>query len=344
MKQQPLGRSDLIVSSVCLGTMTFGRQNSEAEGHAQLDLARDRGINFIDTAEMYPVPTTPERVGLTESIVGTWLVRQKRDQVVVATKATGPGRMNWIRDGELAFNRANLTRAVDGSLQRLKTDYIDLYQLHWPDRYVPTFGAYQYDPAQERPYTPLQETVEALADLIKAGKIRHWGLSNETPWGLMKFLELADRLGLPRPVSVQNAYNLLNRGWEIGMNEITLREGVPLLPYSVLGFGFLTAKYLDNPAAVGRATLFEGFTQRYTKPRVAKVVAAYATLARRNGLTPAQLAIAFAATRWFVGSTILGATRVEDLGQNIDACAMSLSDELLAAIEEIHLDCMNPAP
>ena len=199
MQIKALGKTGLVVPSICLGTMTFGRQNSEAEAHAQLDLALARGISFLDAAEMYPVPSTPEREGLTETIIGHWLARQARDQVIVATKATGPGRQTWIRDGELAFTAANLNRAIDGSLSRLQTDYVDLYQLHWPDRNVPTFGGYQFKPEQERDYTPLLETLEALAALIKAGKIRHWGLSNESPWGLMKFLELADRHGLPRP-------------------------------------------------------------------------------------------------------------------------------------------------
>lgn len=344
MALKSLGRSDLLVSPICLGTMTFGRQNTEAEAHAQLDLALARDINFLDAAEMYPVPSTPEREGLTETIIGNWLVRQARERIVVATKATGPGRMNWIRDGQLNFTLPNLTRAVDNSLRRLQTDYIDLYQLHWPDRNVPIFGAYEFKPSQERDYTPLLETAEAMGALIKSGKIRNWGLSNETPWGLMKFLELADRHGLPRPVTVQNAYNLLNRNWENGMSEITLREGIPLLPYSVLGFGFLTAKYLDNPAAVGRATLFEGFAQRYGKPQVGKAVASYAALARRRGLTPAQMAIAFVFSRWFVDSTIIAATRVEDLAGNIDACSMVLEEDLLAEIEAIHLESMNPAP
>jgi len=225
-----LGNSGLSVSSVCLGTMTFGQQNSEQEAHQQLDYALERGINFIDTAEMYPVPPRAETCHRTEQYVGTWLKRQARDQVVVATKAAGPGRsMNWIREGNLPFTSTNLQQALEGSLRRLQTDYVDLYQLHWPDRNVPVFGQYHFDPDKERETVPLLETMQALYELMRAGKIRHWGMSNETPWGLMAALKLADENNLPRPVSVQNAYNLLNRIWENGLSEIGYRENVSWL-------------------------------------------------------------------------------------------------------------------
>ena len=340
-----LGNSDLSVPSVCLGTMTFGQQNSEADAHAQLDYALGQGVNFIDTAEMYPVPARAETTGLTERHVGTWLKRQARDRIVLATKATGPGRaLDWIREGRLGFSRANLQQALDGSLQRLQTDYVDLYQLHWPDRNVPMFGHYHFDPSHERETVPLQETLAALADFIRAGRIRHWGLSNETPWGLMTVLRLADALGLPRPVSVQNAYSLLNRTWENGLAEIGFRERISLLAYSPLGFGVLSGKYLDDPTTPGRVNLFAGFAGRYGKPNTAPAVAAYAALARRHGLTPTQLALGFVYNRWCVGSTIVGATTMAQLQENLAARQTRLSPDILADIERIHLQFPNPAP
>ena len=336
---------NLQVSRICLGTMTFGQQNSEAEAHAQLDYALGRGVNFIDAAEMYPVPARRETSGRTEQYVGSWLRRQARDRVIVATKATGPARsLNWIREGQLSYTRANLRRALEGSLQRLQTDYVDLYQLHWPDRNTPMFGAYHFDPGQERETVPLRETLEALAGFIKEGKVRCWGLSNETPWGLMTFLRLADELGLPRPVSVQNAYSLLNRTWEGGLAEIGYREKVSLLAYSPLGFGFLTGKYLKDPQAPGRANLFRDFAQRYRKPNTAKAVAAYVDLAEQHGLTPARLALAFVHGRWCVGSAIIGATSMAQLQENLDAAAVTLSADVLQGIERIHLEYPNPAP
>ena len=345
MKTRTLGNSPLQVPHICLGTMTFGQQNCEAEAHAQLDYALRRGINFIDAAEMYPVPTRGETTGRTEQYVGSWLKGQARDKIVLATKATGPGRtLSWIREGELKFTRANLQKALDGSLQRLQTDYVDLYQLHWPDRNTPTFGNYHFNPEQERDTTPLRETLETLAEFIKAGKVRHWGPSNETPWGLMSYLRLADELGLPRPVTVQNAYNLLNRTWENGLAEIGYREKVSLLAYSPLAFGFLSGKYQQDPQAPGRVNLFEGFAGRYSKPNTAKAVAAYGELARQHGLTPTQLALAFVYERWCVGSTIIGATTMAQLKENLDAAEVSLSAEVLQAIEGIHLRYTNPAP
>ena len=345
MRTLTLGNSSLRVSSICLGTMTFGQQNSEAEAHAQLDYATARGVNFIDAAEMYPVPTRAETTGRTEQYVGTWLKRQARDKVILATKAAGPGRpLTWIRDGELNFTRANLRRALEGSLKRLQTDHVDLYQLHWPDRNAPIFGGYHFDPANERDSVPLRETLETLADFIREGKVRHWGPSNETPWGLMSFLRLADELNLPRPVSVQNAYNLLNRSWENGLSEIGYRENVSLLAYSPLGFGFLSGKYLKDPQAQGRAKLFPGFAGRYGKPNTAPALAAYADLAARHGLTPTQLALAFVHGRWCVGSTIIGATSMAQLEENLAAADLVLAPEILAAIEAIHLQYPDPAP
>ena len=345
MQYRKLGASDLNVSEICLGTMTFGNQNSEAEAHQQLDYALAQGINFIDSAEMYPVPTTAERYGQSEVLLGTWLVRQARDKVIVATKATGQGRsMDWIRNGQLAFDRTGLHAAVDASLKRLQTDHIDLYQLHWPERNTPIFGKYQFDPALERSFTPLRETLEVLADLVRAGKLRYIGLSNETPWGVMQFLRLAEEHGLPRIASVQNSYHLLNRSWENGLAEVGYRENIALVSYSPLAFGYLTGKYLDNPAAHGRVTLFPGFNFRYTKPNVQAALTAYADLARKNGMTPAQLALAFVYSRWFVTSAIIGATTVVQLQENIGALEVKLSDDVLKAVEEIHLRYTNPAP
>lgn len=345
MKYVTLGNSDLRVSSVCLGSMTWGTQNTESEGHAQLDYAFERGINFVDTAEMYSVPPNEESYGKTETIIGTWLKKQPRDRVVLATKIAGSGRtMKWIRNGELGFDRANIRAALEASLGRLQTDYVDLYQLHWPDRNAPVFGQYQFDPAKERASAPLRETLEALGELVTAGKIRYIGLSNETPWGVMQFLRLADEHGLPRIVSVQNAYNLLNRTWEGGLAEIGFREQISLLPYSPLAFGVLSGKYLNPATAAGRVTQFAGFAQRYTKPNVETAVAAYAALARRHGMTPAQLALAFVASRWFSASTIIGATTLAQLQEDIDACLLELPSDVLAEIEALYLQYTNPAP
>ena len=345
MKTIHLGNSDLNVTHICLGTMTFGQQNSEAEAHAQLDYALAQGINFIDTAEMYPVPAGAETAGLTEQYVGSWLKQQPRDRIILATKATGPGRgMTWIRQGQLHFSRDNLQQALHGSLQRLQTDYVDLYQLHWPDRNVPLFGGYHFQPELERESVPLQESLAAMADFIQTGKVRYWGLSNETPWGLLTVLRLADDMGLPRPVSVQNAYNLLNRTWENGLSEIAYREKISLLAYSPLGFGHLSGKYHQDPKAVGRVNLFEGFTGRYTKANTARAVAAYVDLARQHALTPTQLALAFTYSKWCVASTIIGATSMQQLRENIEADQVELSADVLAGIEQIHLQFPNPAP
>lgn len=345
MPTRRLGHSDLTVPDLCLGTMTFGQQTSEADAHAQLDLALARGINFIDAAEMYPVPARPETSGATEAIIGRWLVRQPRDRIVVATKVAGPSRnLDWIRNGPPALDRANIRAAIEGSLKRLQTDYIDLYQLHWPERNQPMFGQWQYDPAKERECTPIRAQLEALAELVQAGKVRCVGLSNEHPWGVMQFVRLAEEYGLPRPVSIQNAYSLLNRTFETGLAEVCHRENVGLLAYSPLAFGHLTGKYLDDPRADGRITLFESFGQRYAKPNVQPAVAAYAALARRHGLTPTQLALAFVRSRWFVASTIVGASSLAQLEEDLTACEVALSAEILQEIDAIHLAYTNPAP
>jgi len=325
--------------------MTFGQQTGEADAHAQLDLALAHGINFFDTAEMYAVPPRPETCGASETILGQWLARQPREKIIIATKAAGPSRnLTWIRGGPPAFDRTNLRAAVEGSLRRLQTDYIDLYQLHWPERNQPMFGVWQFNPAQERECTPIRSQLEALAELVAEGKIRHVGVSNEHPWGIMQFCRLADEFKLPRIVSTQNAYSLINRTFEIGLNEVCYRENVGMLAYSPLSFGHLTGKYLDNPQAAGRLTAFPAFGQRYEKPGVPLAVAAYVALARRHGLTPTQLALAFVRSRPFVASTIIGASHLGQLQEDLAALEISLTPEILADIDRIHLTHSNPAP
>lgn len=345
MKLRRLGESDLQVSELGLGTMTFGQQNDEASAHAQLDYAFDQGINFVDSAEMYPVPPRAETSGDTERIIGNWLARKPRDRVILATKVAGPARsLSWIRNGPAALDRANIRAAIEGSLQRLRTDYIDLYQLHWPERNQPMFGQYSFDPARERPGTPIEDQLAALAELVKEGKVRYIGLSNEHPWGVCRFIRLAEQYALPRVVSVQNGYNLLNRVFEYGLAEVCYREHVGLLAYSPLAFGHLSGKYLDRPAASGRVKLFPGFGQRYEKENVGAASRAYADLARRNGLSPARLALAFVSSRAFVASTLIGATDLEQLRENISACELTLAPAVFEEIEHIHLRFTNPAP
>lgn len=345
MERRTLGESDLNVSRVCLGTMTFGQQNSAAEAHAQLDHAFAEGINFIDTAEMYPVPPQADTYGATETIIGEWLCRQPRARIVLATKATGPARgLHWIRGGPPALDAANIRAAIEASLKRLRTDYVDLYQLHWPERNQPMFGQWAFDPSRERECTPIRTQLEVLAELVKEGKIRYVGVSNEHPWGVMRFIRLAEEHGLPRIVSIQNAYSLLNRVYEYGLAEVCHRERVGLLAYSPLAFGHLSGKYLADPAACGRLTSFENFGQRYAKPNVLPAVEAYVGLARRHGIAPATLALAYVHTRWFVSSTIIGATTLAQLEENISASRVALPREVIEEIEAIHLRHTNPAP
>lgn len=344
MEYRRLGSSDLNVSALALGTMTFGEQNSEADAHAQLDYAVARGINFIDTAEMYPVAPRAETVHRTESHIGTWLRRQQRDKLIVATKIAGPARgFSWIR-GTPRINREHLTAAIDGSLRRLQTDYIDLYQIHWPDRYVPMFGSTSYDVAQEREAVPIAEQLQVLAELVKAGKVRHIGLSNETPWGVTEFVHCAEQLGLPKIVSVQNAFHLMNRTFESDLAEICHHTSVGLLGYSPLAFGWLSGKYIKDPQAHGRITLFPNFGQRYAKVNVPPAVREYMRIAQEAGLSPATMALAFARTRWFMGSVLLGATTMEQLKEDIDSADVTLSEVVLEKIEAAHKLYPNPAP
>lgn len=345
MTPRPLGNSSLMVSPICLGTMTFGQQNTEAEAHAQLDVAFERGVNFVDTAELYAVPPCPETYGASERIVGRWLRRQPRDRVVLATKVAGPGRpLDWIRGGPPALDRGNIRAALEGSLRRLGTDHVDLYQIHWPARNQPMFGQWQYRPELERPCTPVAEQLAALAELVAEGKIRYVGLSNEHPWGVAEFLRCAAELDLPRVVSVQNAYNLLNRVFDYGLGEMLHRENLGLLAYSPLAFGLLSGKYLDDPAAPGRMTAFKGFGARYDKPRVPEAVRAYCDVARAAGLRPATMALSFVVHRRLVTSTIVGATSTAQLAENLAAWDCRLDEATLDAIDAVHLQFTNPAP
>ncbi|MES1954255.1 NADP(H)-dependent aldo-keto reductase [Salinisphaera hydrothermalis] len=348
MEYRKLGPTALEVSAICLGTMTFGEQNSEADAHEQLDYALDRGVNFIDAAEMYPVPPRAETQGRTETYIGSWLARTgRRDDVVLATKVTGHARtpMEYLRDGETPrLTPDHIRRAIEGSLARLQTDHIDLYQLHWPDRSTNTFGkrGYIHD-ASETP-VPIEETLGELARLVDEGKIRYVGLSNETPWGVMRFLRAAERESLPRAVSIQNPYSLLNRTFEIGLAECSIREQIGLLAYSPLAFGMLSGKYLDGAKPEGaRLTRWERFA-RYSGERAAQATADYVALAREHGLDPAQMALAYVTSRDFVTSNIIGATTMEQLASNIDSAELTLSDEVLAGIEAIHADNPDPSP
>ncbi|CCN48025.1 putative aldo/keto reductase 2 family protein [Vibrio nigripulchritudo MADA3029] len=344
MQLRKLPHSTLEISPLCLGTMTFGEQNTEAEAFSQLDYALERGINFIDTAEMYPVPPKEETQGRTEEYIGNWLEKSgKREKIVLATKVAGPRGIPYIRDN-MALDWRNIHQAVDDSLRRLKTDYIDLYQIHWPERQTNCFGQLNYPYPEEQHDTPILETLEALADIVKQGKVRYIGLSNETPWGVMSYLRLAEKHGLPRAVSIQNPYNLLNRTFEVGLSEIAHHEGVELLAYSPLAFGVLSGKYLNDARPDGaRCTLFERFV-RYFTPNGIKATEAYVNLAREHGLDPAQMALAFVNQRPFVASNIIGATTMEQLKSNIDSLDVNLSEELLNSLQEIGVQYSNPCP
>ena len=343
MKYNQISDSELTVSELCLGTMTFGEQNSMADAHQQLEYAVSRGINFIDTAEMYPVPPRAETQGSTEEYVGQWLKHQQREKLVSATKGTGPARgYDWIRGGP-RITRQHVEQAVNASLDRLQTDYIDLYQVHWPDRNVPMFGQSHFNPENERAATAIAEQLQVLSDQVQAGKIRYLGLSNETAWGLSQFLNQARESGLPRVVSIQNAFNLINRVFESGLSEISFRENIGLLAYSPLAFGMLSGKYL-KAGATGRINLFSGFAQRYSKVNVQQAVLEYSKLAQSAGLSPSTMAMAFVRQRWFVTSTIIGATKLQQLEENIDSVGVILSEDLLHEIENIHQHFPNPAP
>ncbi len=345
MKYRKLGRTDLQVSALCLGSMTWGEQNNEHEGFAQIDCAKASGVNFIDTAEMYPVPPRGTTYGATETIIGNYFRQRKnRPEWILASKIAGPSNgIDYIRDGKLKHNRAHIVRAIDASLRRLHTDWIDLYQLHWPERPTNYFGQLGYQ-HRDTDFTPLEETLEVLAEQVAAGKIRHIGLSNETPWGMMRYLHMAESREWPRMASIQNPYNLLNRTFEVGLAEIAIREDCGLLAYSPMAFGMLSGKYANGARpANARISLFSRFS-RYTNPQAETACARYVSLAQEHNLNPAQMALAFVTAQPFVTSNIIGATSLEQLTSNLESGSLQLSPDLLQSIEAIHRQQPNPAP
>lgn len=352
MQNVQLGRSDLNVTPICLGTMTFGEQVAEADAHAILSRSLERGINFLDTAEMYAVPARKETFGATETIIGNWFQKNPgaRQKLVVATKVAGPSRgMPWVREGG-GMTAADIVASCEGSLKRLKTDVIDLYQIHWPERNVPMFGSMYYDPTKERTVTSIHEQLEAFAQLVKQGKVRYIGLSNETPYGVHEFVRLAEQHNLPRIATVQNVYCLVSRSLENGLDETMQRLGVSLLAYSPLAFGLLTGKYdksgTDGPDAPkdARISKYESVRkQRWGRPEALAAARRYNQLARDNGLTPTKLALAFCYTKWQVASTIIGVTSLAQLEEDLDAWGTKLSPEVLAEIDKIRWEIRDPA-
>ena len=344
MKFRTLPGTDMKVSQVCLGTMTWGEQNSETDAHAQLDYAIDQGINFIDTAEMYPVPPNGRTQGRTEKYLGSWLARRPRGGLVIATKIAGPGRRDWIRNGRTDLTPAVIAEAVDTSLARLQTDYIDLYQIHWPQRNVPMFGATEFDPSKEKDGPSIREQVEGMIAMIKAGKIRYYGLSNETAWGVCEFRRVAKELGVPGPVTIQNSYSLISRNVDNDLAEALFREHMSLLAYSPLAAGILSGKYIGGARPAGaRFTLFDSLGVRFRPPLVAEAVEAYAALAKRRGVTLVQLALGYVSSRWFLGASIIGATTMAQLQEDIAAAQLELDAETLAEIRTIQARYPNPA-
>ena len=344
MQYRTLPGTDMNVSKVCLGTMTWGQQNSEAEAHEQLNYAVAQGINFIDTAEMYPVPPNAQTQGRTEKYLGTWLARQRRDRLYVATKIAGPGRRDWIRGGRTDLTKDVIAEAVDTSLARLQTDYIDLYQIHWPQRNVPMFGSTEFDPSKEKGGPSVHEQVEGMAAVIKAGKIRHYGLSNETAWGVCEFRRAARELGVPGPVTLQNSYSLISRNVDNDLAETLFREDMSLLAYSPLAAGILSGKYLGGAQPPGaRFTLFDTLGIRFRKPMVADAVDAYAMLAKQRGITLVQLALGYVASRWYLGASIVGATSMAQLNEDIAGAQFTLDAQTLEQIRQIQERYPNPA-
>ena len=334
MEYNKLGQTDIEVSRICLGTMTWGEQNTEKEAHEQLDYAIESGINFIDVAEMYPVPPREETYGLTESYIGNWLSKRKdRDKIILASKVAAKAEwLPYIRGGQIKLDKKNIVQALEDSLRRLKTDYIDLYQMHWPDRDTNFFGKLAYYHAPEKDGIPIAETLAVLDELVKQGKIRAIGISNETPWGCAEYLRISREKELPRIVSIQNPYNLLNRTFEIGISEFSHREQVGLLAYSPLAFGALSGKYLNNQKPEGaRLTLFERFN-RYLNPQATNATEAYVNLAKKNDLDPSQMALSYVSSRPFLTSNIIGATSMDQLKMDIESINIELSDDLIKDI------------
>ena len=347
MEYRLLGNSDIKVSAICLGTMTWGKQNTQAEGFEQIDYALDQGINFIDTAELYAVPPEAETYGATETIIGNWLKQSgRRNEIILASKVCGP--TDWcphIREGKSRLDRKNIFAAVEESLKRLQTDHLDLYQVHWPDRTTNYFGRLAFEAPEEESDIPILETLQALAELVKSGKVRHIGISNETAWGAMRYLHLAETMGLPRIISIQNPYNLLNRSYEIGLAEVSHRENVGLLAYSPLAFGTLSGKYVGGIIPEGsRLSLFSDRYSRYSNAEGVSATKRYVELARSHGISPAQMALAFVNSRPFVTANIIGATSMAQLEENIASINLSLNEELMTGIEAIHTSQPNPCP
>lgn len=345
MKYHNLGNTDIKVSELCLGTMTWGEQNTQSEGFDQMDYALEHGINFFDTAELYPVPPKADTYTKTETIIGNWFSKTgQRDKVILASKIAGGGDwVSHIRGGDGKFNSKNIDAALHDSLKRLQTDYIDLYQLHWPERNTNFFGQLGYTEKQDD-FTPVKETLEALSKHVKSGKIRSIGLSNETPWGMSQFIKLAEQYDLPKVVSIQNPYNLLNRTFEVGLSEFSHRDNVGLLAYSPMAFGALSGKYLNNQWPEGaRMTLFKRF-DRYFNPQAIAATEAYAQLAEKHNLSLAQLALQFVTTRPFTTSNIIGATNLAQLKENIESIQLDLNKDLMKEINSIHAQFPNPSP
>jgi aryl-alcohol dehydrogenase-like predicted oxidoreductase len=348
MDYRTLGRTNIKVSVIGLGTMTFGEQNTEAEGHEQIDYVLDQGVNLIDTAEMYSVPPRAETYGSTERIIGAWIRKSgKRHKIVLCSKVAGPTHVlkaDYLRGGTNALNRESILAAIDSSLQRLQTDYIDVYQLHWPDRSTNFFGQLGYRHTENENTVPIEETLDVMTGLVKAGKIRHVGLSNETPWGLHRFLRIAEQRGLARVVSIQNPYSLLNRTFEIGLAEMAIREDVGLLAYSPLAFGVLTGKFLNGARPPESRVVRWSRFARYNGEIAERATASYVAIARQHGLDPAQMALAFVNRQRFLTSNLIGATTMEQLKTNLASAAIQLSEEVVEAIEAAHRTQPNPCP
>ncbi|MBK9735127.1 MAG: aldo/keto reductase [Saprospiraceae bacterium] len=345
MEFKKLGKTNLEVSAICLGTMTFGEQNSEKDGHEQMDYAVNCGINFFDTAEMYSVPGRQETQGSTERILGTWFEKNNRKNIILASKVTGPSAGLKFISPELGFSRARINEALEGSLRRLKTDYIDIYQMHWPERKTNFFGQLGYSHQEDDQWQDnFEEAITAMDDLIKSGKIRHWGLSNETSWGVMRSVGICDIKNHPRPISIQNPYNLLNRSYEVGLAEVSIREKISLLAYSPMAFGLLSGKYhknLDNPD--NRINKYKQLS-RYNGKESYEATARYIKIADEAGISLAKMALAFVSRQPFVSSNIIGATNILQLAENIDSINYKLTDDIMEAINRVHKEISNPAP
>jgi aryl-alcohol dehydrogenase-like predicted oxidoreductase len=346
-----VGASELKVTPITLGTMTFGDQNNQEEAFEQLDYAISIGINSIDCAELYPVPPKAETYTRTETILGNWLKKINRESIILSTKIAGPRRsLKWIRGGPSSLDEKNMTDALNESLKRLQTEYVDILYLHWPERNVPMFGQYKFEPKddfiknEQIHWVSIEDQLKTLQKFIRDGKVRYIALSNEWPWGVMEFLRVAKSENLPLINAVQNSYSLINRAAELGMTEILFREKIGFFAYSPLAFGHLTGKYILNPREKGRVTLFEGYAKRFDKPGVPLAVEKYFKLSQQYEMSLTQMALSFVMSQWFVTSTIVGATKLSQLKENVEAYSTQLSDEILKDIENIHLQCMNPAP